>query len=218
MNSDSASHHDVDLSEEPQANHGSSPPKSGPAPTTPNTSTEEQSSLDLGINTPSRENRRNLAKTQHSHEQNNLLAHHNESHQYQDGRVGQGDGYEIALDVLMTLGTGDPMDTPTPVAPILEDAAENNFPSPPSILRTIEDLGPVSIYVTNQLSSERPIELLRHYRYKVAPWVSQKLLYSLVYFSLSFFYMYKDRSINANASWTFATWTKPLVSLFRVWL
>ncbi|UKZ83258.1 hypothetical protein TrVFT333_011065 [Trichoderma virens FT-333] len=87
--------------------------------------------------------------------------------------IRQGDSYEIALDVLMSLGTGDPggVDALTPLAPILGGIEEPNLSWPPSILQSIDDLGPVSVLIANQLSLGRTIELLRYYRYKIAPWL-----------------------------------------------
>lgn len=74
----------------------------------------------------------------------------------------------------MNLGTGNPyVNTQAPATLGLEDHAEGNSPSFPSVLETVNDLGPVSANVQQQLSSGQTIELLRHYRYNIAPWVSQ---------------------------------------------
>jgi hypothetical protein len=178
---------DVDIDEETQAldpsslsiegessvAHDGSPPKSLPETTTPNTPIESQSSLFLEFDSPYYDNSRNIAKPLDSQGQNDVPSHHHEDSQDRNMEMGQGGSYEIALDVLMTLGTGDPgVDIPAPVSPAVEDFEEANASPPPSILKTIGDLGSVSPHVANQLSLGRSIELLRHYRYKIAPWVS----------------------------------------------
>ncbi|RFU81940.1 c6 zinc finger domain-containing [Trichoderma arundinaceum] len=144
---------DIHLSEEAQAPISSSPSiegenndihnlplKSGPEPITPSTSTEERPNLYLNFEDLNHENSENVAKGPGS--QDEALPHNEE---YRDQHIGTrpGDSYEIALDVLMTLGTGDPgVDTPAPAPPDSDDIAEINASSPPSILRSIEDLGP----------------------------------------------------------------------------
>ncbi|KAL7948827.1 hypothetical protein V8C42DRAFT_230389 [Trichoderma barbatum] len=178
---------EVDRNEEPQTSISSpisveresnnthddclSPSKGGPE-ATPSTSIGEQPSLYLGFNSPYNEYGSNIEKTQDTREQNEASPCFNAEVEDQDIEIQHGDSYEIALDVLMTLGTGDlGVDISTPVAPVLEDIGEINIRSAPSILNNIDDLGPVSTYVANQLSLERTIELLRHYRYKIAPWL-----------------------------------------------
>lgn len=154
---------------------------------TPGTSVEEQQSLYLGSDNLYHDYGENLEKDQDAQAQNEATSHLNEIDQDRDIGIRQGDSYEIALDVLMTLGTGDPgvdVDTPTPVAPVLEDIQEINLSSPPSILKSIDDLGPISVHVANRLSLGRTIELLRHYRYKIAPWVSKdSFIYHLQQYS-----------------------------------
>ncbi|KAL5093455.1 hypothetical protein Trisim1_011258 [Trichoderma cf. simile WF8] len=138
---------------------------------TPSTSIEEQQNLYLGSDNVYHDYGRNIETDQDAQAQNEVAPHHNGDGQDRDIGIRHGDSYEIALDVLMTLGTGDPgVDTPTPAAPVLGDIEEINLSSPPSILKSIDDLGPISVQVANQLSQGRTIELLRHYRYKIAPW------------------------------------------------
>lgn len=104
------------------------------------------------------------------------LCHHGDNHQDQNMMM-QGDGFEIALGVLMTLGAGDhKADTPILVAPDTEDSEVGDVLSPVSKLQSIGNIGPVSHRVAIQLSTERSVELLRHYRYKIAPWVRQIFL------------------------------------------
>lgn len=144
---------------------------------TPSTSVEEQQSLYLGSDNLYHDYGGNFEKDQDAQAQNDVTPHLSGDGQDRDIGIRQGDSYEIALDALMTLGTGDPgldVDTTTPVAQVLGDIEEINLSSPsspPSILKSIDDLGSISIQVTNQLSLGRTIELLRHYRYKTAPWV-----------------------------------------------
>lgn len=141
---------------------------------TPGTSVGEQQSLYLGSDNLYHDYGGTFEKEQDAQAQNEATPHLSGIHQDRDIGIRHGDSYEIALDVLMTLGTGDPgvdVDTPTPVAPVLGNIEEINVSSPPSILKSIDDLGPISAQVANQLSLGRTIELLRHYRYKIAPWV-----------------------------------------------
>lgn len=164
------------LSVERESNdtHEDSHSKSGPEATIPSTSAGEQPSLYLGFDSQYYHHGGNIEKIQDSQGQNEASSHHNEDHQGQDVGIRQGDSYEIALDVLMTLGAGDlDVDTPTLVAPVLGDIEDINVSSSSSILKTIDNLGHVSVHVANQLSLGRTIELLRNYRYKIAPWVSK---------------------------------------------
>ncbi|KAH0522561.1 hypothetical protein TsFJ059_006386 [Trichoderma semiorbis] len=148
-----------------------SPSNNGPV-ATPSTSVGEQQSLYLGSDDLYHDYGGNFEKDQDAPAQNEATSRLNGDGQDRDIGIRQGDSYEIALDVLMTLGTGDPgVDTPIPAAPVLGGIEEINSPSPPSILKSIDDLGPISAQVTNQLSRGRTIELLRHYRYKIAPWL-----------------------------------------------
>ncbi|KAM6487431.1 hypothetical protein HDV62DRAFT_386064 [Trichoderma sp. SZMC 28011] len=166
------------LSVERESNdaYNDSPPNNGPV-ATPSTSVEEQQSLYLGSDNLYHDYGGNFEKDQDAQAQNDVTPHLSGDGQDRDIGIRQGDSYEIALDALMTLGTGDPgldVDTTTPVAQVLGDIEEINLSSPsspPSILKSIDDLGSISIQVTNQLSLGRTIELLRHYRYKTAPWL-----------------------------------------------
>ncbi|KAL7923720.1 hypothetical protein ACQKWADRAFT_41894 [Trichoderma austrokoningii] len=94
--------------------------------------------------------------------------HHHKDSQDQSA-MRQGDGFNIALDALMTLGAGDH----TPVHVTLDTAYStgDNSLSTLSMLKTIDNIGPVSRRVADQLSMGQSIELLRHYRYKIAPWL-----------------------------------------------
>ncbi|KAH0495107.1 hypothetical protein TgHK011_008677 [Trichoderma gracile] len=104
--------------------------------------------------------------------QNGASSHVLDDHTHEDTGTSHGDSYEIALDVLMNLGTGDPsINTQTPAPPTCEDHAEDECSPVPSILKSIDGFGPASVNVQHQLSSGRTIELLRHYRYKIAPWL-----------------------------------------------
>ncbi|KAK0758309.1 hypothetical protein N5P37_008706 [Trichoderma harzianum] len=164
------------LSVERESNdaYNDSPPNNNPA-ATPSTSIEEQQGLYLGSDNLYHDYGGNFEKDQDAQAQNDATSHLNGDSQDRDiGGIRQGDSYEIALDVLMTLGTGDPgvdIDTPTPIAPVLKDIEEINLSSPPSILKSIDDIGPISAQAANQVSRGRTIELLRHYRYKIAPWL-----------------------------------------------
>ncbi|KAL7936546.1 hypothetical protein V8C35DRAFT_236178 [Trichoderma chlorosporum] len=151
--------------------YNDSPSRSGPV-ATPSTTTGEQPGFYLDPNSPYRNYGENNGQSQNAQAQKEASPHLNRDHEDEDIRVRQGDSYEIALDVLMTLGTGDAaVDVLTPVAPLLDDSEEISLSSPPSILKSIDDLGQVSGHVSNQLALERTIELLRHYRYKIAPWL-----------------------------------------------
>ncbi|TFB02190.1 hypothetical protein CCMA1212_005719, partial [Trichoderma ghanense] len=115
---------------------------------------------------------RKVDKSQDAQADNNPSSHSHDYRTHQDTGISHGDSYEIALDVLMNLGTGDPnVDTLAPVTPTFEDRAQDCVSSLSLILKSIDDLGPVSVNVQHQLSSGRTIELLRHYRYKIAPWL-----------------------------------------------
>ncbi|KAL6819183.1 hypothetical protein V8C40DRAFT_70429 [Trichoderma camerunense] len=163
------------LSVERESNdaYNDSPSNNGPV-ATPGTSVGEQQSLYLGSDNLYDDYGGNFEKEQDAQAQNEATPHLSGVNQDRDIGIRHGDSYEIALDVLMTLGTGDPgvdVDTPTPVAPVLGNIEEINVSSPPSILKSIDDLGPISAQVANQLSLGRTIERLRHYRYKIAPWL-----------------------------------------------
>lgn len=107
------------------------------------------------------------------------LCHHEDSHQDQN-MTRQGDGFEIARDVLMTLGAGDhEAYTSAHVGPNTGDSEGGNLLSPLLNLKSIGNIGPAGHRVALQLSTGRSVELLRHYRYKIAPWVRQTSL--LVY-------------------------------------
>lgn len=175
---------------------------------TPSTSIEEQQNLYLGSDNVYHDYGRNIETDQDAQAQNEVAPHHNGDGQDRDIGIRHGDSYEIALDVLMTLGTGDPgVDTPTPAAPVLGDIEEINLSSPPSILKSIDDLGPISVQVANQLSQGRTIELLRHYRYKIAPWVRKG----------SFIYRLQQDSNNSLISSSICViWGRLLVSLFHI--
>ncbi|KAL6907145.1 hypothetical protein GGI43DRAFT_420899 [Trichoderma evansii] len=100
-----------------------------------------------------------------------LSLHHHENSQDQN-MMRQGDSFEIALDVLMTLGVGDHRaDTPVQGTPNTGGFEEDNALLPLPTLETLGDTGPLSHRVAEQLSMGRSIELLRHYRYKIAPWL-----------------------------------------------
>ncbi|KAL7954487.1 hypothetical protein V8C34DRAFT_20082 [Trichoderma compactum] len=149
-------------------------PSNNVAAATSSTSIGEQQSLCLGSDDLYHDYGEDFEKGQDGQAQNQATLHLNGDGQDPDLGIRQGDSYEIALDVLMTLGTGDPgvdVDTPTPAAPVLGDIEDIGLSSPPSILKNIDDLGPISAQVANQLSLGRTIELLRHYRYKTAPWL-----------------------------------------------
>lgn len=108
------------------------------------------------------------------------LYHHENGHRDRN-KMRQGDSFEIALGVLMTLGAGDhKADTSVHVTSNSGDSGGGNILSPPLNGRSIGNIGPVNHRVALQLSTGRSIELLRHYRYKIAPWVRQifLLLYS----------------------------------------
>ncbi|KAL7913976.1 hypothetical protein GGI35DRAFT_231380 [Trichoderma velutinum] len=161
----------LSVERESNVTYNDSPSNNGPV-AIPSTSSGEQQSLYLGSNNLYHDYDRNAEKDQDVQAQNEATPHLIEDGQDQDRGIRQGDSYEIALDVLMTLGTGDPgADTPTPAALVLGDIEEINLSSPPSILKIIDDLGPIGVQVANQLSLSRTIELLRHYRYKIAPWL-----------------------------------------------
>lgn len=101
---------------------------------------------------------------------------HEDSHQDQN-MMRQGDGFEIALDVLMTLGARDhEAYTPAHVGPNTGDSEGGNVLSPLSNLKSIGNIAPVSDRVALQLSTGRSVELLKHYRYKIAPWVRRIFL------------------------------------------
>ncbi|KAL7823160.1 hypothetical protein V8C26DRAFT_385562 [Trichoderma gracile] len=103
---------------------------------------------------------------------NGASSHVVDDRTHQDIGTSHGDSYEIALDVLMNFGTGDPsINTQTPAPPTCEDHAEDECSPVPSILKSIDGFGPASVNVQHQLSSGRTVELLRQYRYKIAPWL-----------------------------------------------
>lgn len=73
----------------------------------------------------------------------------------------------------MTLGAGEHRAVaPVHVAPDTGDSEGGNVLSPLSMLKTIDNIGLASHRMANQLSTGRSVELQRHYRYKIAPWVS----------------------------------------------
>ena len=117
---------------------------------------------------------RRFDKNQDAQAQNDASPHGHNDHCHQDVGISHGDSYEIALDVLMNLGTGDAgVDTMAPVATTYKNHAEDNVTSLPLILNSIDEFGLISDNVQRHMPSGRTIELLRHYRYKVAPWVSE---------------------------------------------
>jgi hypothetical protein len=119
-----------------------------------------------------------VAKSLNSQIRNDLSPRHCPDYLDQD-MTGQSDSLEIALDVLMTLGAGDhEADATVHNAPDAGDSEGYKVLSPLSTFKTTGNIGPVSGRVTNQLSIGRSIELLRHYRYKIAPWVSQIFFFS----------------------------------------
>lgn len=177
---------------------------------TPSTSIGEQQSLYLGSDNLYHNYGGNFEKDQDAQAQKEVTSHLDLDGQNPDIGTRQGDSYEIALDVLMTLGTGDPgvdVDTPTPAAPVLGDIEEIGLSSPPSILKNIDDLGPISAQVANQLSLGRTIELLRHYRYKIAPWVRNGSFIC---------HLQQDSNTSLILSSICVIWGRPLVSLFRI--
>ncbi|KAL7811179.1 hypothetical protein V8C44DRAFT_330885 [Trichoderma aethiopicum] len=144
-------------------------PHSGGTKATSSTSSGGQQSLGLESDASYHDSGREVDKGQDVPAQNDDTSHAPEN---QVMGTSRGDSYGIALDVLMNLGTGDPyVNTQAAATLDLEDHAEGNSPSLPSVLKTINDLGPVSANVQSQLCSGRTIELLRHYRYKIAPWL-----------------------------------------------
>lgn len=140
---------------------------------TSSASSSGQQNLCLDSGASNDDSGRIIDKTQDVQAQNDASSHGLDGHDRQYIGTSHGDSYEIALDVLMNLGTGDPSaDTLTPGTPTFENRAADNVESPPLTLRNTDDFGPLSVNVQHQLSSARTIELLRHYRYKIAPWVS----------------------------------------------
>lgn len=133
----------------------------------------ELSSFGSGSDNTYRGDDTTVAKTRDSQIPDDLSLHHHEDTRARN-MVRQGDSFEVALDVLMTLGVGDQrVDTPAHVTPNTGNLEEDNVLLPISTLDTLGGTGPLSHRVTSQLSTGRSIELLRHYRYKIAPWVSQ---------------------------------------------
>ncbi|KAL6863516.1 hypothetical protein J3F83DRAFT_762383 [Trichoderma novae-zelandiae] len=177
-----AKQQNVSRSEEPHASTASrltrsvdaqhDPPADGGTETTPDTCTDGWQSLHLGSDASYHDPRTSMNKGRDVQAQNDALPRDHDDQQRQDLGLSHGDSYEIALDVLMNLGTGNSgVDTLAAANPTLEDDAEDNVSSLPSILKSIGDFGPVSVNVQDQLSSGRTIELLRHYRYRIAPWL-----------------------------------------------
>ncbi|ETR99838.1 hypothetical protein M419DRAFT_84925, partial [Trichoderma reesei RUT C-30] len=139
---------------------------------TSSASSSGQQNLCLDSGASNDDSGRIIDKTQDVQAQNDASSHGLDGHDRQYIGTSHGDSYEIALDVLMNLGTGDPSaDTLTPGTPTFENRAADNVESPPLTLRNTDDFGPLSVNVQHQLSSARTIELLRHYRYKIAPWL-----------------------------------------------
>lgn len=142
-------------------------------PITTPTHIHEPSSFGSSCDNTYRQDDATVAKSQDSQIPDNLSLHHHEDSQDQN-MPRQGDSFEIALDVLMTLGVGDHrVDTPVQGTPNTGGFEEDNALLPLPTLETLGDTGSLSARVTKQLSMGRSIELLRHYRYKIAPWVSQ---------------------------------------------
>lgn len=108
---------------------------------------------------------------------NDISLHHHAYSQQDQNKMRQGDGFEIALDVLMTLGAGyHKADTSSHVFSSTGDTEGGNVLSPLLNGKNIGNIGSVNRHVALQLSTGQPIELLRHYRYKIAPCVRETFL------------------------------------------
>ncbi|PTB68122.1 hypothetical protein BBK36DRAFT_1114251, partial [Trichoderma citrinoviride] len=152
--------------------HRGLPPSGTNTKATPSVSSGRQESLRLDSVVSYQQFGRRVDKSHDAQAQNDASPHGHDDHSHQDVGIIHGDSYEIALDVLMNLGTGDAgVDTLAPVTTTYKNHAEDNVTSLPLILNSIDEFGLISDNVQRHMPSGRTIELLRHYRYKVAPWL-----------------------------------------------
>lgn len=158
-----------------------SPLKSDMEATTTDTRINEPPNFCIGPDDTCHEDETTVTKSLDSQIINGISLYHHVDGQQDQNMTRQGDDFEIALDVLMTLGAGDhKADTSNHATPNIGDSEGGNVLSPLSNGKSIGNIGPANRHVILQLSTGQSIELLRHYRYKIAPWVRQifLLLYS----------------------------------------